>query len=251
MPVALSPKPVDMGTQMDLANIFAEPILRRCWLLNKALENAPLEEALKLAQAADQFLDLDRQGISQSASIEKSTSGALAAACLQKQNTPLTSVVARPFAENPVTVPAERHADHDRMPEFATNGLEAAESSELKATGSFGDPLDSGSGDNGSDDPPQTGDGNQDIALQPGAVGDLAVLASMDDIVRYLRQRDDVVVSAGADTFLVNGRFRLNSNELLVRANKMRERQGKPLFQWIPLGFLAAGEASFTNGTGK
>jgi hypothetical protein len=236
---------------MDLANIFAEPILRRCWLLNKALENAPLEEALKLAQAADQFLDLDRQGISQSLSIVKSTSGALESACLRKQNTPLTNAAASELAESSVIFPAERHAGHDRMPEFAANGLETAGASELEATESLGDPLDSGSADSGSDDPPQTGDGKEDIAPQSGAVGDLAVLASMDDIVRYLRQRDDVVVSAGTDTFLVNGRFRLNSNELLIRANKMRERQGKPLFQWIPLGFLTAGEAGLANGTGK
>jgi hypothetical protein len=231
---------------MDLANIFAEPILRRCWLLNKALENATLEEALKLAQAADQFLDLDRQGISRSLSIVKSTSGALDGAYLQKQNTPLTNAEASQFAESPVIVPVERSAGRDRPPEFTVNGLEAAEASELEAAESRGDPLDSGSGDE-----PRTEDGKQDASPQPGAVEDLAVLASMDDIVRYLRQRDDVVVSAGADTFLVNGRFRLNSNELLVRANKMRERQGKPLFQRIPFGFLAAGETGLANGTGK
>jgi hypothetical protein len=61
----------------------------------------------------------------------------------------------------------------------------------------------------------------------------LLVPAGQEEIVRYLRQRDDVVVPDGANAFLVNGRFRLNFDEILARANKMRERQGKPLFQPI------------------
>ena len=48
--------PVLTGENMDLEAIFGDPSLRRWWLLNKALENAPLAEALKLAQAADEFL---------------------------------------------------------------------------------------------------------------------------------------------------------------------------------------------------
>jgi hypothetical protein len=61
----------------------------------------------------------------------------------------------------------------------------------------------------------------------------------MDDIVRYLRQQDDVVVPVGTASYLVNGRFQLNCEELLARANKIRERQGKPLFQRLPFRFPA------------
>ena len=41
---------------MESAGLFDEPPRRRWWLLSKALESAPLDEALKLAQAAENFL---------------------------------------------------------------------------------------------------------------------------------------------------------------------------------------------------
>ena len=58
---------------------------------------------------------------------------------------------------------------------------------------------------------------------------------SVDDIVRYLRQQDDVVVSQENGEFLVNGRFRMPLADLVGRANRMRERQGKPKFD-LPSG---------------
>jgi hypothetical protein len=53
-------------------------------------------------------------------------------------------------------------------------------------------------------------------------------------VVRYLRQRDDTVVPNGEDLFLVNGRFRVSSDELISRANRMRARDGKSTFQLSP-----------------
>src|SRR5262249_26837727 len=41
---------------MNIERLSDDPALRRSWLLSKALENAPLREALRLAQAADNFL---------------------------------------------------------------------------------------------------------------------------------------------------------------------------------------------------
>jgi hypothetical protein len=41
---------------MESAGLFDEPPRRRWWLLSKALEAAPLDEALRLAQAAEDFL---------------------------------------------------------------------------------------------------------------------------------------------------------------------------------------------------
>jgi hypothetical protein len=55
--------------------------------------------------------------------------------------------------------------------------------------------------------------------------------ALLENVVRYLRQRDDTVVRNGEDFFLVNGRFRMSSDELISRANRMRERAGKSPFQ--------------------
>ena len=57
------------------------------------------------------------------------------------------------------------------------------------------------------------------------------VSASVDEIVRYLRQQDDVVVPQEGGAFLVNARFRLPLDKLVSRANRMRTRQGKPEFR--------------------
>ena len=59
-----------------------------------------------------------------------------------------------------------------------------------------------------------------------------ALPTSVDAILRFLRQRADVVGSRKEfeGEFLVNGRFQLSAAELVSRANKMRSRQGKPEF---------------------
>jgi cytidylate kinase len=58
---------------------------------------------------------------------------------------------------------------------------------------------------------------------------------SVDDVVRYLRQQDDIVVRQDNGEFLVNARFPMTLADLVVRANRMRERQGKPKFD-LPNG---------------
>jgi hypothetical protein len=40
----------------DLRDVFGDPARRRCWLLAKALEHAPLGEALAHAKEAEAFL---------------------------------------------------------------------------------------------------------------------------------------------------------------------------------------------------
>jgi hypothetical protein len=44
------------GKTMDLNSCLADPARRRIFLLTKALEQNPLPEALRLAQAAEAFL---------------------------------------------------------------------------------------------------------------------------------------------------------------------------------------------------
>jgi hypothetical protein len=52
----------------------------------------------------------------------------------------------------------------------------------------------------------------------------------VEEVVRYLRQQDDVIVRLGQLAFHVNNRFTLDFEQLLTRANRMRSRQGKPEF---------------------
>ena len=68
------------------------------------------------------------------------------------------------------------------------------------------------------------------------------MLAGPNDVVRYLRQRDDVVVGTDDGAYIVNGRFRENLEELVKRANRMRTRQRQPLFQLMPPSFARVAE---------
>ena len=78
----------------------------------------------------------------------------------------------------------------------------------------------------------------------------------LDDVVRYLRQQDDVVVPQAPGEFLLNGRFRMNATELVGRANRMRSRQGKPPFPFngrasrLPEPIRSTGHPMFRNGSG-
>ena len=72
----------------------------------------------------------------------------------------------------------------------------------------------------------------------------LVVVAGPDDVVRYLRRADDVVVATDDGAYMVNGRFRENLEELVKRANRIRARQRQPLFQLMPMSFGAGGRRS-------
>ena len=59
---------------------------------------------------------------------------------------------------------------------------------------------------------------------------EITFITSVQEVIRYLRQQDDVVVPQEDGHYLVNRRFRMGPDELVDRANRMRSRQGKPEF---------------------
>jgi hypothetical protein len=61
----------------------------------------------------------------------------------------------------------------------------------------------------------------------------LTVLASIDDITRYLGQHGEFITSTG-NMFVVNGQSEVTRNELLDYANRMRVRQGLPTYALLP-----------------
>jgi len=80
--------------------------------------------------------------------------------------------------------------------------------------------------------PPEMGDLEGDETSS--TVSDAVVsVVGADDVVCFLRQRDDVVVQAGDGAFLVNGRFRETLEELVERANRIRVRQRLPRFYLV------------------
>ena len=54
---------------------------------------------------------------------------------------------------------------------------------------------------------------------------ELDALASADDVVRYLRQHDDIVIRGDKGIYLVNGRFYETLEQLVQRANRIRARR--------------------------
>jgi hypothetical protein len=158
-------------------NLFDQPENLRWWLLCKALESASLEEALKLARAAIDFLMAAPSEIGTEPAVEKPTPNLSAPEISELEVHPTSLEDEGTAADQPLSEDDLQLLINDR----------------------------------------------------------LAVLASNDDVVRYLRQRDDVVVSAGDRKFLVNGRLRLELGELVTRANRMRERHGKPRFELLCL----------------
>jgi hypothetical protein len=72
-------------------------------------------------------------------------------------------------------------------------------------------------------------------------------IASIEEVVRYLRQQDDAVVPQQDGEFLVNGRFRMPFADLVARANRIRARQGRSKFD-MPRGMTIHAEMSSANG---
>ena len=216
-----------MGIRMELATVFTEPVLRRCWLLNKALESAPLDEALRLARAADEFLSAN-QANAPALSYEPASTD---------NSSTVPNQGGEPASALPIAASPGDQADQGAGPISATDHVAYTADILNSAGAAEGDTSEGASSNSGGE---EAGSEPEDSGPQAAMTSGLAVLAGMEDIVRFLRQQDDVVVSAGAATYLVNGRFQLNSKELLDRANKIRDRQGKPQFQCIPYGFATS-----------
>jgi hypothetical protein len=221
-----------MGIQIELATVFTEPVSRRCWLLSKALENASLDEALRLARAADEFLCVDQANAQASSNGQPLQEWPLGGSSSTPNHGPQSAGL--PIAASPRDKTG-KGADHTYATDHVTDLIDSLKNA--------------GAAENGTDDDASSDEARDEPRADESQVAmtsDLAVLAGMDDIVRYLRQQDDVVVSAGTGAYVVNGRFHLNSQELLARANKIRQRRGIPQFQRIPAGFAGPGGDELT-----
>jgi hypothetical protein len=77
------------------------------------------------------------------------------------------------------------------------------------------------------------GIGIEDHGWQSADTMKLTVLASIDDITRYLGQHGDLITSKGT-MFVVNGQSEVTRDELLEYANRMRVRQDLPTYALLP-----------------
>lgn len=185
---------------------------RRGWLLYEALRCAPLDQAIELARKADAFVlgtCEDGEQARNAAEADEAATGH------RPKDEPQSKHRSNPKGRLPLS-DDQRHRLLDRLAGGAKNADIASE---------FGLS-------------PQQVQGirigsSREIAArrqrkrnQP----EITSNTSVQEVVRYLRQQDDVVVLQEDGQYLVNGRFRMSPDELVDRANRMRSRQGKPEF---------------------
>ena len=206
-----------MENSKELLCTFDRPAHRRVWLLCKALECVPLNRALDLARMAEEFV----LGASCDQESESPISPHLAANSSHRQERVEWSACAnKPAAGGRSKLPLsteqrgrllDRHADGAHNPQLASEfGLSPKQVQGIRISEARKGKLDR-SGTPSAENPPQ----------------------SIDEVVRFLRQQDHVVVREDDGRFLVNGRFKLVAAELIERANRIRARQGKPAFRQI------------------
>ena len=213
--------------EIDVSSkLFDAPADRRLWLLHKALECMPLDRAIALAREVEAFvtggapvypkprlvpLRPDRAALSNDQPGEDPKAA----------ESPGAS--SRPATQTRLALSDEqRERLMDRLAKGATNA-ELANEFGLSLRQAQG--IRMGTARKNSSIRHEVSNGEK----RPDAGSGLPT--SVDEIIRYLRQRDDVVVPQGGGEFLVNGRFHLSAVELASRANKMRSRLGKPEFQ--------------------
>jgi DNA-binding Xre family transcriptional regulator len=186
---------------------------RRWWLLCKALECSPLSDALELARAADEFLTVAPSRIpfnppDEAPAPGRSDQSECREEASQAGNTGLSLSA----------------ADRDDLLDLLARGAKNAElAHRFGLTPRQVQGIRMGSAR-------RIAKRRQETGTQQDKKVSETLPATVDDIVRFVRQQDDVVVPHGKGDFLVNGRFSLNLAELVDRANRIRLRQGKPKF---------------------
>lgn len=221
---------------VELIHLLDHPAARRLWLLEQALRSVPLEAAVELARTAEAFI----MGSAGETVTDDPT------AMIRRDQEPSEPTV-QPVSAGSADREAARTGfpltedQRDRLLERLSEG---ARNAELVAE--FGISAKQVQGF-------RMGC-NREIASRRTRLADKSLgpetqhqpaneTASIDEIVRYLRQQDDVVVSQEDGWYMVNGRFRMSVAELADRANRIRSRQQKPAFQ-IPTAGLQLGADS-------
>jgi len=212
--------------------------LRRWWLLKKALAGHSLADALKLAKEAEAFIT----------TAKKENSADSAGQLFQilpatnDESAPLAIPASTPTFEVDA-FPSEKRGNFNPFESNLSQCLEAVcldndiRSSCLPRQRMPELPNQA-----------EAGEAESEEVLMPSNTvsSTFAILASMQEIIKFLRQYGDVVASTPEDKFLVSGRFQENATELLSRANRIRNRQGKPPFEVLVANVAGSQEVHHT-----
>src|SRR5205085_3011927 len=225
---------------IDVHELIRDPAARRLWMLYKAATFLPLGDALELACAAEMFVSGSRSGnraasdnaIQPHDAIQPDQQRHIVA-----QSAARASAGSEAAAHSSISRPNRHVVGEDQRDRLLARLAEGAKNAELALE--FGlSPKQVQGFRMGS---------AREIARRRAHTGnafeaeqEASPTAIIDDIVRYLRQQDDVVVLQEDGGYLVNGRFRMTASELVARANRMRMRQRRPAFE-VANGALSSG----------
>ncbi len=216
-----------MSEDIELNALIEAPTLRRSWLLLKALESLPFDRALELARSAEEFISASpcrRVAAELPGCAEPPIASDLEpqeAGCEPAPDSVQVHHIQTAPTRSRVKLTCSQRDDGLERPAAGPGTAAVAEKSGLSSNQVQGIGMGSAKPINrrvrSAETPPPA-------AKPPGTA------VTCEDVVRYLRQQDDIVVPQGTGMFLVNNRFHLQLDELVSRANRMRLRQGKPAF---------------------
>jgi hypothetical protein len=219
-----------MNEHAELTGLMESPPARRLLLLLKALEYAPFDRAIELARTAEVFVTGSGEPLD--SRVRPTTTAPHDTENNEDIGDSLSN--SEPLGESVSARRSSVALSIDQRERLLTRFAEGARNAELATE--FGlspkqiqgirmgcareiakrrDQLSK-----------TTGEAEQNDETAP---------VSVDDVVRYLRQQEDIVVRQDNGEFLVNARFPMTLADLIARANRMRERQGKPKFD-LPNG---------------
>jgi len=217
-----------MDEMSELPALARDPTARRVWLLSNALRCLAFDQALEAARAAEAFVVGHPLAETDGAEADATAPHRLAA------DHPAPNEVTHLANPNGAAVVTKWSgvvlSEHDRE-RLIGRLIEGAKNAELAAEFGLAPRQVQGFRMGCAREIAERRVKSSETSSEadPGPSG----TALIDDIVRYLRQQDDVVVPLEADRYLVNGRFPMTVGELLARANRMRRRQQKVPFELL------------------
>jgi hypothetical protein len=225
-----------------LTELIRNPAARRLWMLHNALQSLPFDRAIELACAAEAFV------VGAEVQSELPAVGS-EAALPRPDETPTDDHRVEIYGSPTPSAPVAIKRNGLRLPEEQRDRLlgrlaEGAKNTELATE--FGlsskqvQGLRIGSAR-------EIATRRERLSARSARADESGSTASVEDVIRYLRQQDDVVVAQEDGAYLVNGRFRMSVAELFSRANRMRSRQGKPKLE-LPGTAQPSETVSSTNG---
>jgi hypothetical protein len=220
-----------MNNDVELIGFIDKPPALRLWLLHNALHSLPFDRAIELARIAEAFVTgspAEQQPADATRVNDPPVTEVLERADeIVQQITSNARSVGRPITTTKrtrLTLPAEQR---ERLLQRLVDGAKNAElATEFGLSLQQVQGLRIGSAREIAKRRDQRG---EETAPSEQALPHTACIA---DIVRYLRQQNDVVVPQ-ENGFLVNGRFQMSTTDLIARANRMRARQRQPEFKFI------------------